>query len=130
MKKISNLLLTVSIVFLLAACSKSIEQQPANNSDNNTVSASPLAAKLTANKWNMMANGESYGTMKFNADGTLLKGQVVGKSNGTWKLEGNNLTISIPDEGEPYSGPLTDNGQNLQVSFLDGAINYTLTPAE
>ncbi|MBI5729856.1 MAG: hypothetical protein HY963_01845 [Ignavibacteriales bacterium] len=133
MKKFSvYLFLIFSFVFLLAACSKSSEEKPANNSNNSSGSTGSVKEKLTANKWNMMMNGQSYGTINFNSDGTCLKTAEGGamETNGIWKLDGANLTLNFPSEGEPFSGSLSVSGENLIAKFMDGAITYTYTPAK
>jgi hypothetical protein len=132
MKKISSYLLIFTFIFLSAACSKSSEEKPAGDSNKNSSDDAALSEKLTANKWNMLFNGQSYGTIRLNVDGTCIKTNDSGgmETIGTWKLESGVFTLSFPSEGDPFSGSVNIEGDNLIVKFLDGAITYTYTPAE
>jgi hypothetical protein len=111
------------VVLLFAGCSKSGDDKQEGES---------IKDKLNSTKWNMLFNGQSYGTITFNSDGSCLKtaeGMNI-ETNGTWKYENDKLTLSFPNEGEPFSGSVNADGENLIVKLMDGAITYTYTPAQ
>ncbi len=132
MKKISSFLIISALVIFNTACSKSNDEKSSEETNNSTSSTTSLEETLTSNKWNMMFNGQSYGTITFNTDGTCLKtaeGMSM-ETEGTWQLNDQGFTLSFPSEGDPFTGTIRAEGENLIVAFMDGAITYTYTPVE
>ncbi len=128
MKKNSTYILMLSFLLFTVGCTKSGEEKKEDNSN----SAVTVKERLLATKWNMLFNGQSYGTIIFNDNGTCKKtadGAYL-ETEGTWKYENENLTLSFPSEGEPFTGTVKVDGENLIVKFMDGAIIYTYTPAQ
>ena len=132
MRKIGILFLALSFIVFIASCTKTNEEKPAGESNTAFSSSGSLQQKLTVSKWNILFNGQSYGTIQFTADGTCVKETEGGgiESKGTWKLDGISFTLSFPSEGDPFSGSLSTSGDNLIAKFMDGAITYTYTPAK
>lgn len=132
MNKINSYLVILAFVILLSACSKTSDEKPSSEISDNSKRSSSLQETLTSKKWNMMFNDQSYGTILFNADGTCLK-TAIGMdmdTEGTWQLNNQGLTLNFPSEGDPFTGSIKAEGENLIVAFMDGAITYTYTPAE
>lgn len=123
MRKINIYLLLIPMFFIIAGCSKSSGDKKEDGTINQ---------KLVSTKWNMLFNGQSYGTITFKSDGSCLKtaeGMSM-ETTGTWKYENEKLTLSFPNEGDPFTGSVNVDGENLIVKFMDGAITYTYTPAQ
>jgi hypothetical protein len=131
MKKIGVSILVFSITLIISSCNKNNEQK-FDDESNDKIAAinNSLGHKLCTHKWNMAINGQSFGTIQFNADGTCVKTAEGGlsKTNGNWKLEGDNFTLSFPTEGDPFTGQLSGSGDNMIAKFMDGAITYTYSP--
>lgn len=132
MRKISILFIALSFIVFIASCTKTSEEKPTGESNISSSTSESLQQKLAATKWNILFNGQSYGTIQFNADGTCVKKAEGGgiESRGTWELNGESFTLSFPSEGDPFSGLLSESGDNLIAKFMDGAIIYTYMPAK
>lgn len=132
MNKINEFFVILAFIILSTTCSQTSDEKPSSEKSDNSSSTSSLLETLTSKKWNMMFNDQSYGTITFNADGTCLK-TAVGMdmdTEGTWQLNEQGLTLNFPSEGDPFTGSIKAEGENLIVAFMDGAITYTYTPAE
>ncbi len=132
MKKTSVYLFLFSLVFLLSACTKSAGEKPPGFEGNISSGTGSVNKKLTTHIWSVVYKGQAYGTIMFHSDGKCMKSADVGamEINGTWKLDGDTLTLNFPEEGEPFSGSVSENGENLIVKFMNGAITYTYTPVK
>ena len=87
-----------------------------------------LTDVLTANKWNMLVAGQSYGTLVLKKDGTAVKTGEGGimETKGTWALEKDQFTLHFPGEGDPFTGPLSQKGKKITINFF--GIVWTLEP--
>lgn len=130
MKKHITFLLMSLMVLAIAACSKT--ENAKQEAENDSSSSENFSEIVTANKWNMIFNEQSYGTILFNNDGTCVKTAegISVETNGIWKIEGDQITLHFASEGEPFTGSISKDGSNLIVKFMDGAITYTYTPAQ
>lgn len=132
MKKTSIYLFLFPLVFLLSTCKKSAGEKPNGFEGNISTSTISVNEKLTTYSWNVIYNGKAYGTIIFHTDGKCTKTADGGtmEINGTWKLDSDTLTLNFPEEGEPFSGSIGEDGKNLIVKFMNGSITYTYIPVK
>ena len=106
----------------------SITSSHSAQTDSESTDSGFLHDVLSANKWNMLYGGQSYGTLLLKENGTAVKTGEGGimETTGSWALENNQFTLHFPDEGDPITGSLTQNGDNLTVDFM--GIVWTYEP--
>jgi len=94
------------------------DNEVAKEEIENSSDAQSLEDILTSLKWDTTYSGESYGTIKFNADGSVIKSSGMGDTNGSWKLDGDKLTIHFPEEGDAYDGTIKYVDGNIVANFM------------
>lgn len=95
-----------------------VEEESQNSTDGESQSYS-LQEILTSSAWNTTFGGQSYGSMKFYSNGEVVKSsEGMSDTKGTWKLNGNTLTIHFPDEGDAFDGIVEYVNGNINVNFM------------